>query len=81
MCQIGDRLQDQLCAVDDATGCNWNHIMKSKADGPKKVIQMLRNLKDQGYKTKHIRLDDTAEWKKLARMCEVRRRIPEDHQV
>lgn len=59
-----------LCAVDDATGCTWNQLMKRKSEAPKMVTKILTRLIDKGYKPKYVRLDDAGELKKLARLCE-----------
>jgi hypothetical protein len=35
-----------LCAVDDATRCVWNHLLKSKSQAPKKLIGVFTKLHD-----------------------------------
>ena len=59
-----------LCAVDDATGCVWNHLIKKKSDAPERMKILFNKMSDRGTPVKKVRLDDAAENKKLARLCE-----------
>ena len=59
-----------LCAVDDATGCTWNKVMKSKAEAPSKLMGLFRKLHDRGNPVSFVRLDDASELRKLAKLCE-----------
>jgi hypothetical protein len=56
--------------LDDATGCVWNHLLKSRSQqAPKKLISVFMKLHDQGTPVKFVRLDDTSELQKLAKEC------------
>ena len=59
-----------LCCVDDATGCVWNRLLKTKGEAPSKIMTLLRRLHDRKTPTKFLRMDDASELRKLAKDCE-----------
>ena len=56
--------------VDDCTDKAWTVLLKKKSELPRKVVNLIKNLKALGMTVKYIRCDNAGENESIEKLCE-----------